>query len=189
MIKLISGLLDFFNPAGLAFKALVVGTVAAGLWFGIVRPYNNFVSTKAVAAALVKERAITAPVIKRLGEWVAVRDAKIDAIETASNAERARQMAAVELKTKELKNALTQNKTFKAELTRLHGDIAGFNSVLDTITANNNRAAGASASARLKQLGAAHVQCEKEYRAERVEHGQTLGELGQALAVVRALKQ
>ena len=189
MFKLISWVLDFFDPAGWAFKVLIAGIVVAGIWFGIVRRYNHYVSAKAVAAALVKERATTAPVIKRLGEWVAVRDAKIEAIDTASKAERARQIAVVDLKDKELKNALTQNKALKTDLAKLRGADADFQRLLDTITANNNSATGASASARLKQLGAAHQQCERALRESDSDLADTLGRLDEALKVVRALKQ
>jgi hypothetical protein len=172
----------------IALRFILPALVLAGGTSWVVHKYNDGIREKAVAAALVKERAITAPVIKRLGEWVAERDAKLDDIKAKSETERLRLIAVTDLKTKELGNALTQNKTFKAELTRLHGDLAGFNSVLDTITANNDRATGASASTRLKQLGAAHQQCERALRESDGDLAETLGRLDEALAVVRALK-
>jgi hypothetical protein len=178
----------YIDPRNWVWWALGAGVVVAGLWVGVISPYNNYVSAKKVAAALVKERAKTDLVFKELTANFNTLKGAFENIAAASNAERDKRKAEIDAKTKELKNALTQNKTFKAELTRLHGDLAGFNSVLDTITANNNSATGASASTRLKRLGAAHTQCEKEYRAERVEHSETIGRLDEALAVVRALK-
>lgn len=178
----------FGLPLWLFSRVLPALALVAGVWFGIVQPYNNYVSAKKVAAALVKERAITAPIIKRLGEWVAARDAKIAAIESASNAERARQIAVVDLKDKELKNALTQNKALKIDLGKLRGADADFQRLLDTITAANNNASGASAGTRLKQLGSAHAQCEKALRESDDDNAETLGRLDEALAVVRALK-
>lgn len=172
----------------IALRFILPALVLAGGTSWVVHKYNDGIREKAVAAALVEERAITAPVIQRLGEWVAARDAKLEAIDTASKAERARQIAVVESKDKELKYALIQNKTLKIDLSNLRGADADFQRLLNTITANNNSTGGASASARLKQLGSAHTQCEKEYRAERVEHAETLGRLDEALAVVRALK-
>lgn len=46
----------------------IIGSIAivAGLWFGIISPYNNYVSTEKVAAALVKERATTTPAFNAL---------------------------------------------------------------------------------------------------------------------------
>lgn len=173
---------------GLFLRYILPALALAGVVSFGVNKYNDGIRKEAVAAALKDERAKTDPVFRELTSNFNALGAIFKEITEASKAERARQIAVVDLKDKELKYALTQNKTFKAELTRLHGDIAGFNSVLDTITANNNRATGASASTRLKQLGSAHTQCEKEYRAERVEHSETLGRLGEALAVVRALK-
>jgi hypothetical protein len=172
----------------IALRFILPALVLAGGTSWVVHKYNDGIREKAVAAALGKERAITAPVIKRLGEWVAARDAKIEAIETASNAERARQIAVVDLKDKELKHALTQNKTLKTDLGKLRGADADFQRLLDTITANNNSASGASASTRLKQLGAAHQQCERALRESDGDLAETLGRLDEALAVVRALK-
>ena len=39
---------------------------AALLWFWVINPYNNYVSAKAVAAALENERAKTEPVFKQM---------------------------------------------------------------------------------------------------------------------------
>jgi hypothetical protein len=163
-----------------------IAFVALATWG--VHTYNVKVSTKAVAAALVKERAVTVPVIKELAERVAARDATIGDIKAKSETERARQIAVVDLKDKELKNALTQNKALKTDLGKLRGADADFQRLLDTITANNHSATGASASTRLKQLGAAHQQCERALRESDGDLAETLGRLDEALAVVRALK-
>lgn len=178
----------YIDPRNWLWWALGAGAVVAIVWFGIINPYNNYVSSKKVAAALKDERAKTEPVIKRLGEWVAERDSKITNIETASNAEMARQAAVVDLKTKELKNALTQNNALKTDLAKLRSADADFQRLLDTITANNNSATGTSASTRLNQLGSAHNQCERALRESDEDHADTLGRLDEALAVVRALK-
>jgi predicted nucleic acid-binding Zn-ribbon protein len=161
---------------------------AAALWFGVINPYNNYVSAKAVTAALEEERAFTVPKIANLEGTVNELDATIAKIHAESDAEKARQVAAVDLKTKELKNALTQNKTLKADLAKLRGISIELDSVLNTISAINNSASGASASSRLKQLSAAHQQCERALRESDSDLAETLGRLDEALAVVRALK-
>lgn len=172
----------------IALRFILPALVLAGGTSWVVHKYNDGIRVKAVAAALVEERAITAPVIKRLGEWVAARDAKLEAIDTASKAERARQIAVVESKDKELKYALTQNKTLKIDLGKLRGADADFQRLLNTITTNNNSTSGASASTRLKQLSSAHTQCERALRESDGDLSETLGRLDEALAVVRALK-
>lgn len=181
-------ILDLLDPTSWAFRIVGALGVAALLWFGVINPYNNYVSAKKVEAALADERAKTDPVFKELTATFTALQATFENITTASNAARDKRKAEIDAKTKELTHALTQNKTFKAELTRLHGDLAGFNSVLDAITANNNSATGASASTRLKQLGSAHTACERALRESDGDLAETLGRLDEALAVVRALK-
>ena len=187
-MKILSLILDIFDPAGWAFRVLVALAVVAGLWFGIISPYNNYVSEKKVAAALKTERAKTEPVFKELTANFNALKGTFDNITTASNAERDRRKAEIDAKTKELTHALNQNKTLKADLAKLHSLNADFDRLLDTIAANNNSATGASASTRLKQLSAAHQQCERALRESDGDLAETLGRLDEALAVVRALK-
>jgi DNA anti-recombination protein RmuC len=188
MIKFVSGLLDFFNPSSWAFRIAGVLGVAALLWFGVISPYNNYVSAKAVAAALAAERAKTELVLKELTASFNTLKGTFENITAASNAERARRIAEIDTKTKELTNALAQNKNLKADLAKLHGADADFQRLLDTIATNNNSASGASASTRLKQLSAAHQQCERALRESDGDLAETIGRLDEALAVVRALK-
>jgi hypothetical protein len=64
-MKLISAILDLFNPAGWAFKLLVAIIVSGGAawgWHG----FKARISAPAVAAALAKERATTTPAFKKL---------------------------------------------------------------------------------------------------------------------------
>jgi hypothetical protein len=181
-------ILDLLDPTSWAFRIAGVLGVAALLWFGVISPYNNYVSAKAVAAALEDERAFTVPKIANLETTVAELDATIAKIHAESDAEKVRLAAVLELKTTELTNALAQNKNLKADLAKLHGADADFQRLLDTIATNNNSASGASASARLKQLGAAHQQCERALRESDGDLAETIGRLDEALAVVRALK-
>lgn len=169
-------------------KLAVVATLVAGLLW-VKHTYDASVTEAAVAAAIAGEVAKSEPIIRGLANTLAERDATIADIKTKSEAERIRQVALVELKSKELKNALHQNRTFKADLDKLRSSDFEFQRVLDTIAANNNSTSGTSASARLVKLGAAHTQCERDYRTERAEHSETIERLGEALSVVKALKQ
>jgi uncharacterized protein YhaN len=178
----------YIDPRNWVWWALGAGVVVAGLWFGVISPYNNYITAPAVAAALATERAETEPVFKELTANFNTLKGTFDNITAASNAERARRTAEIDTKTKELTNALAQNKNLKADLAKLHGADADFQRLLDTIAANNNSATGASASSRLKQLGAAHQQCEKALRESDGDLAETIGRLDEALAVVRALK-
>lgn len=168
----------------------LIGSIAAVvlLWFGVINPYNNYVSEKKVTAALAKERAKTEPVFKELTANFNNLKGTFDNITAASNAERAKRKAEIDLKTKDLNYALSQNKTLKTDLALLRGASDDFERLLNTITANNNSATGASASTRLKQLSAAHQQCERALRESDSDHAETLGRLDEALAVVRALR-
>lgn len=47
-------------------KAMIAAGIAAGVWFGIINPYNNWIRKPAVEAALVQERAVTTPVFNDL---------------------------------------------------------------------------------------------------------------------------
>lgn len=184
-----SKLFDLLDPSSWAFRIVGSLGVLALLWFGVISPYNNYVSAKKVAAALADERAKTEPVFKELTASFNALKGTFDNITAASNAERARRKAEIDARTKELTNALTQNKTLKADLAKLHSASDDFERLLDTITANNNSATGASASTRLKQLSSAHQQCERALRESDGDLAETLGRLDEALAVVRALKR
>jgi hypothetical protein len=178
----------YIDPRNWLWWVLGAIAVVAGLWFGVISPYNDYVSGKKVAAALEKERAITETILKELTTNFKTLQGTFENITAASNAERAKRKAEIDLKTKDLQNALAQNQTLKTDLANLRGADAEFNRVLNTITANNHSATGASASARLIKLGSAYSQCEKEFRESRIEHADTLGRLDEALKVVRALK-
>ena len=180
----------FGLPLWLFTRILPALALVAGVWFGIVQPYNHYVSTKAVAAALVKERAITAPVIKRLGEWVAARDAKIEAIETASKAEALRQASQLEIKQKDYAHAIANTKTLKSRLDAMRGSDADFERLLNARTVNNSSSAGeASFSGRYDRLEAAHQQCERDIRYASETAAGTIERLSAAVAAIEALKQ
>jgi len=186
-MNIISKILDLFDPAGWVFRAVAALVIAGALWWAWVG-FKNYITAPAVAAALAAERAKTEPVFKELTTNFNALKGTFDNITAASNAERARRIAEIDTKTKELTNALAQNKNLKADLAKLHGADADFQRLLDTIAANNNSATGASASSRLKQLGAAHQQCERALRESDGDLAETIGRLDEALAVVRALK-
>lgn len=162
---------------------VLTGAVSFG-----VHKYNDGIREKAVAQALKDERAITDPVFKKLAANFNALQGTFENITAASNAERERRIAEIDKKTKELGYALAQNKTLKADLAKLHGVSAELDRVLDTIASINHSTSGASASARLKQLGNAHQQCERALRESDSDLAETLGRLDEALAVVRALK-
>ena len=168
--------------------ALASLAAAALLWFGVINPYNNWVTDKAVESALAEERAKTEPIFKELMANFNDLETTFKNITEASNAELARRIAEINTKTKELGYALAQNKTLKSDLAGLRGANDEFERLLGSIEANNNRTTGASASTRLKQLSAAHQQCERSLRESDGDLAETLGRLDEALAVVRALR-
>jgi DNA anti-recombination protein RmuC len=180
--------LDEIDPRTWLWRAAGAAGVLVLLWFGVINPYNNYVSAKKVAAALADERAKTEPVFKELTANFNALKGTFDNIAAASNLERAKRKAEIDAKTKELNNALTKNKTLKVDLAQLLGARDEFDRLLNTIAANNNSTTGASASTRLKQLSAAHQQCERALRESDGDLAETLGRLDEALAVVRALK-
>jgi hypothetical protein len=182
-----SKLLDLLDPTSWLFRGIAAIIIAGAMW-GAWTGFKAWVSAPAVAAALKDERAKTEPIFKELTANFNALQGTFENITTASNAERAKRKTEIDVKTKDLNYALTQNKTLKSDLANLRGANDDFERLLNTVTANNNSATGASASTRLIKLGAAHSQCERDYRASRAEHSETLGRLDEALAVVRALK-
>ena len=156
--------LSLLNPyRWLAYIAGVAAVVGL-LWYG-VHSYNVSITKEAVAAALEEERAFTAPKIANLEDMVNELDATIAKIHAESDAERARQQAKLNIKTIEYKNALSTAATVQAKYDALLGTNAEFTSMLDSATANNNIASGASAGTRLKQLSEAHRSCERDLRS------------------------
>lgn len=179
-------LLDKLVPLWLKLAAIVA--ILAALW-GAWVGFKHWVSAPMVAAALKDERAKTEPVFRELTENFKTLESTFKQITDASTAERDRRVAEINKKTKDLNYALTQNKTLKTELYNLRGANDDFERLLGAITTNNNSATGASASTRLKQLSAAHQQCERALRESDGDLAETLGRLDEALSVVRALKQ
>lgn len=180
--------LNEIDPRTWLWRAAGAVAAVALVWFGVISPYNNYVSAKAVAAALKVERAKTEPVFKELTANFKTLRGTFDNITAASNAESARRKAQIDVKTKELTYALTQNKNLKTDLAALRGANNDFERLLGTIAANNNSAAGSSVSTRLKQLSTAHQQCERALREADDDNAETIGRLDEALAVVRAMK-
>jgi hypothetical protein len=162
---------------------------AALLWFGVISPYNDYVSGKAVAAALEKERAETAPLVAGLEATIKERDLTIATIKAESDAERTKRQAIINTKTIELKNALQANKTLVDKHTKLLGDADDFDRLLKSIEARNNDSTdAASGSARFKQLSAAHQQCERAFEGLARTAAETSGRLSEADAIIKALK-
>lgn len=170
----------WIDPRNWLWWALGMATVVAGLWFGVVRPYNNYVSAKAVDKALNAERAVSVPLIEGL-------HSKVANMEAASKAEALRQRAVINLKTKEYQNAIAQNKLFKEELDSQRSSDADFERLLNTIN-DHDRAAGTGISDRFERLKTAHEQCERDLRYSAETSAGTLERLGAAIAAIDALK-
>ena len=181
---MVKWLLDTLVPWWLKVAAIVAILMSLwGAWIG----FKHWVSKPMVEAALIKERAKTEPAFKELTASFNTLKGTFNNITAASNLERAKRKAEIEAKKKELNHALTQNKSLKDDLAKLHGLGAELDSMLNAVAANNNSAIGASASTRLKQLSAAHQQCERALRESDGDLAEALGRLDEALAVVRAL--
>jgi hypothetical protein len=180
--------LSFLNPyrwlAYIAGVAVVVGL----LWYG-VHSYNVSITKEAVATALAQERAAVKPAFDELESTIKERDLKIATIKAESDAERTKRQAIINTKTIELKNALQAYKILADKNTKLLGDANEFDRLLKSIEARNNDSAdAASGSARFKQLSAAHQQCERSLREADTDLTETLGRLGEADAIIKALK-
>jgi DNA anti-recombination protein RmuC len=182
-----SKLFDLLDPTSWLFRGIAAIIIAGAMWWAWTG-FKAWVSAPAVAAALKEERSKTEPIFKELTANFNALQGTFENITTASNAERAKRKAEIEVKIKDLNYALTQNKTLKIDLANLRGANDDFERLLNTITANNNSSTGASASTRLKQLSNAHQQCERALRESDEDNAETLGRLDEALAVVRALK-
>ena len=174
----------YIDPRNWLWWVLGAGALLASLWFGVVSPYNSWVTNKAVTAALKDERAKTQPIIDELAMRVANADKTITDYKAESD----------KLKAKVATNQGVLNATLKkldkstAELAVLRGSDAEFRRLLDSATANIGSTTSANTVTRLGQLTAAHYQCQAEFRAERTSHAKTIAGLEQALAVIDALK-
>jgi hypothetical protein len=180
-----SKILDWLTPWW-AKLAIIATLLASCFW--LKHAYDIKVTTKAVEAALEKERAEIAPFITNLEETIKVRDLTIATTKAESDAERTRQQAKLNTKTIEYKNALLQTKTVQAKYDALLGTSADFERMLHAATANNDSASGTGLSPRFKQLSAAHQQCERDLRSSIEQTIATTGELSKAVAVIEALK-
>ena len=169
-----------------------IGSVVlvAGVWFGIISPYNNFVSTKKVNAALKVERAKTEPVIKRLAEWVVARDATIDGMNKAAEREKSKQLKAANEKTIQYNAVVKQNKELFAKFNAAMLSKSDLTDRLRNITEQSSSGAtNTSNSGFVKRLGEAYAQCESDVSLLLETASRTNERAAKAEAGLRALKQ
>lgn len=178
----------YIDPRNWVWWALGVGVVLAGLWFGVISPYNNWVTDKAVESALADERAEKQPVIDKLAKWVADRDKIIEAKDKAFKTEHDRQKEEAKGKQKLYAKVLEQN----AKLSKLqNAAIASPEFVADGVrelTAASGDSTCAADSDDRRRLGAAIAQCETDLNRQ-LRATETATDIAtKALAAARALR-
>lgn len=173
---------------GLLLRYVLPALVLTGAVSFGVHKYNDGIRVKAVDAALVKEHAITAPVIKRLGEWVADRDATIAAKDAAFKKEHDRQIEVAKGKQKLYNNLVIQNAKLSKQInTTIPSPQFVADGVRNLIAAGGDSACAADSDDR-RRLGAAIAQCEadlnQQHRATEIATDIAV----KALAAARALR-
>jgi small-conductance mechanosensitive channel len=179
--------LDEIDPRTWLWRAVGAAGALALLWFGVINPYNNYVSAKKVAAALAGERAKTEPVFKELTASFNALKGTFDNITAASTAEARRQKNQLEIKQKGYDHAIANTKKLKAELDAMRGSDVEFERLLNAVAANNSTKQ-ASQSDRYERLEAAHQQCERDIRYASETAAGTIERLSEAVASIEALK-
>lgn len=181
--------LNEIDPRTWMWRAAGALGVVALLWFGVINPYNNYVSAKKVAAALDDERAKTEPVFKELTASFNTLKGTFDGITDASTAEARRQKQQLEMKQKGYDHAIANTKALKAQLDAMRSSDADFERLLNARPAKNSSSAGeASLGDRYERLEAAHQQCERDIRYAAETAAGTIERLSAAVAAVEALK-
>lgn len=154
-----SKLLDLLDPTSWAFRIVVV----ALLWFGVINPYNNYVSAKKVAAALEKERSFTVPKIANLKAKVAELDLTIANMHGIAELEKSKQLKAANEKTILYNAVVKQNKELFARFNAAMLSKSELTDRLRDITEQSSgSAANTSDSGFTKRLGEAYTQCESD---------------------------
>jgi len=143
----------------------LLGSLAAAalLWFGVISPYNNYVSAKAVAAALEEERAKTEPFIAELKADILERDGIITNMNAAAELEKSKQLKAANEKTIQYNAVVKQNKELFA---RFNAAMLSKSELADRLRDITEQSSGSatntSDSGFTRRLGAAYAQCESD---------------------------
>lgn len=183
-----SKILDLFDPTSWAFRIVGALGVVALLWFGVINPYNNWVTDKAVESALAEERAEKQPVIDELAKRVADRDATIEAKDKAFKTEHDRQKEEAKGKQKLYAKVLEQNaKLSKLQNAAIPSPEFVANGVRELTAASGDSTCAADSDDR-RRLGAAIAQCETDLNRQ-LRATETATDIAtKALAAARALR-
>jgi hypothetical protein len=199
-----SDITKYIDPRNWLWWALGAGAVVAGLWFGVISPYNNYVSAKAVAAALEEERAKTEPVFKELtanfnalsqnfkdieNNVIQSRLAAAKAADTAIEKEKYRADQA----TSRYKQQVSLSKEWAADRQAV---MVVFNelpdsmwSVEDIIAASDsNHTGGIRFGGYVKRLGQRYQSCERDLKRAIETAGRAVDRAAERGAAVEALK-
>lgn len=189
-------LLDLLDPTSWAFRIVGALGVVALLWFGVIDPYNKYVSAKAVVAALVKERADVKPKIdglesqiKTLKQSVADREKIIVDMSSAAELEKSKQLKAANEKTIQYNAVVKQNKELFARFNAAMLSKSELADRLRDITEqSSSSSANTSDSGFTRRLGAAYAQCESDVSGLLETASSTNERAAKAEAGLRALK-
>lgn len=156
-------LVKWIDPRNWLWWALGAGAVVAGLWFGVISPYNNYVSDKKVAAALAHERAEVKPKIDRLESDLRDSRREISTLNAIAEEEKSKQLKAANEKTIQYNAVVKQNKELFAKFNAAMLSKSELADRLRDITEqSSSSAANTSDSGFTKRLGAAYAQCESD---------------------------
>lgn len=189
-------LVKWIDPRNWLWWALGAGAAAALLWFGVIDPYNKYVSAKAVVAALVKERAEVKPKIDRLElqiktlkQSVADREKIIGDMNTAAELEKSKQLKAANEKTIQYNAVVKQNKELFAKFNAAMLSKSELDDRLRNITEQSSSSStSTSDSGFTKRLGAAYAQCESDVSGLLETASRTNERAAKAEAGLKALK-
>lgn len=180
--------------------------VAAGLWFGVVSPYNNYVSAKKVIKAEAKKDAYYLPIIEDFTKKFKKQTTTFNDLTTqvindrlnatsAANAAIAQERLNASLKTSKY---LSEISVLKAEASQLRADRAAAASGLaerlryatqPLAAGDSSGQQGVRLSSYTDGLSRLYGQCEKDIGLLIDTAAGALDRLGEAEAAVRALKQ
>lgn len=147
-------------------KAAIAAAIAAGLWFGIISPYNNWVSEPRVMKALKDERAVEAPKLKAALDDAAAAKNTIASMNKAALDEQAKQTKEANEKTAEYNAVVALNKKLFADFNAAMLSKSELDGRLRNIESQySDGETGTSASGFTKRLGAAYTQCEQDVTA------------------------
>ena len=150
----------------LLIKAALAAAVAAGLWLGVINPYNNWVSVPRIEKALEAERAVEAPKLQAALDDAASAKSTIAAMNRKASGEKDKRTKEANERTAKYDAVVALNKKLFADFNAALLSKSELNDRLRNIESQySDSAINTSDSGFTKRLGAAYAQCEQDVTA------------------------